>query len=139
MTATRFPIRVGRKSRLPLRVLFGVRADDTWIDLGDGPEAELEVQFGWAHFRTPMRNLASWRIEGPWLWITAIGVRRGIFAGDISFDGNHKAGVRLDFKDPERRSIVRIPRLYVTVADPEGLGAALSAAGIPGEDARKAQ
>ena len=78
MTATRFAIRVGRRSRPLLRVLFGVRADDSWVDLGDGPAGELEVRFGWSHFRTPMANLARWQIEGPFRWITAIGVRRSI-------------------------------------------------------------
>src|SRR5207249_6289006 len=70
MSARRFPIRVGPRSRPFLRFLFGVRADDTWIDLGDPPDGELEVQFGWSRFRTPMANVASWRIEGPWKWIT---------------------------------------------------------------------
>ena len=129
----RFPIRIGPRSR-PLLLLFGVRADNAYVDLS--PD-QIYARFGFYHLRVPLANIERWRIEGPWLWITAIGVRRGILAGDISFDGNHKAGMRLDFKEPERRSIVRIPRLYVTVADPEGFGVALSAAGIAGEDARK--
>jgi hypothetical protein len=137
MTATRFPIRVGRKSRLPLRVLFGVRADDTWIDLGDGPEAELEVQFGWAHFRTPMRNLASWRIEGPWLWITAIGVRRSFRHHDVTFGGSPHGGVRIDFTTPVRWTIFRVPAIYVPADDLDALAAELARRGVPGRDLRR--
>ena len=87
----------------------------------------------------PLTNVERWQIEGPWLWITAIGMRRGILSGDITFAGNHKGGVRLDFKTAERRGILKIPRLYVTVADLPGLGRALSEAGIPGEDPRSVQ
>jgi hypothetical protein len=86
--------------------------------------------------RAPLSNVAQWRIEGPWLWITAIGVRYGIRGRDITFGGNHKAGVRVDFKEPVNWHILRLTRLYVSVADRERLGAALTAAGIPGEDAR---
>ena len=132
----RFPIRIGRRSRLLLLFLFGVRERNAFVDLTD---SHLDAHFGYSHLRAPLSNVASWGIEGPWLWITAIGVRRGIFKGDISFGGNHKGGVRIDFRVPERRGIFHIPRLWVTVADLDGLGAALAERGIPGEDARKGQ
>jgi hypothetical protein len=137
MPAERFPIRVGRRSRPLLRVLFGVRADDTRIDLGDGPDGGLEVQFGWSHFRTPMANLASWRIEGPWLWITAIGVRRSFRHGDVTFGGSPHGGVRIDFRAPVRWMVFRVPAIYVTADDLEGLAAALTRRGVPGGDARR--
>jgi len=133
--ARRFPIRIGPRSRLLLRILFGVKPDNAYVDLGD----ELEARFGWSRIRTPISNIARWRIEGPWLWITAIGVRRGIFRRDLSFGGNHEGGVRLDFKEPVKYFFLRPPILYVTVADLEGLADALARAGIPGEDARKRQ
>jgi hypothetical protein len=117
-------------------LLFGVRDGNAWVDLSP---TDLNANFGFYHLRVPLTNIASWRIEGPWLWITAIGVRRGVRAGDMTFAGNHQGGVRVDFKTPERRGLFHSPRLYVTVADLEGLGAALAAAGITGEDARKSQ
>ena len=129
-----FPIAIGRRSRGLLRIIFGVRDDNAYVDLGD----ELDAQFGYGRLRTPVTNIRSWRIEGPWLWITAIGIRRGIRDGVFSFDGTKEGGVRLDFR--ERVGLLRIfktPALYVTVADPEAFGAALSAHGIPGEDARR--
>jgi hypothetical protein len=130
----RFSIRIGPRSR-PLLLIFGVRAGNSYVDL---TADSLDARFGFFNLRVAITNIGGWRIEGPWLWITAIGVRRG-YHGDITFGGNQKGGVRIDFKSPERRSILRIPRVYVTVADLEGLGAALTAAGIPGEDARRSQ
>ena len=132
----RFPIRIGPRSRLLVLLIFGVNESNAYVDLSD---TRLDARFGYFHLSVQLSNIASWRIEGPWLWITAIGVRRGVRQGDWTFAGNHKAGVRLDFKQPELRGRLRIPRLYVTVADPEGLGAALSERGITGEDARRSQ
>jgi hypothetical protein len=136
MPAERFPIRIGRRSRPLLRLLFGVRADDSWIDLGDGPDGALEVQFGWSHLRTTMGNVASWRIEGPWAWITAIGVRRSIRHGDLTFGGSPHGGVRIDFGMPVHWSAFQVPAIYVPADDLEGLAAALERRGVPGRDAR---
>lgn len=127
----RFPIRVGRKSR-PLLRLFGVKGDNAYVDLGD----ELDARFGWARLRTPVSNIESWRIEGPWLWITAIGVRRSIRHHDVTFAGTARGGVRMDFREPVRALGFSVPALYVTVEDLEGFAAALGARGIPGLDAR---
>ena len=136
MPATEFPIRVGRRSRLFLRVFFGVRADDTWIQLGDDPDGELEVQFGWAHFRTPLANVAGWRIEGPFLWITAIGIRMSIRHRDLTFGGSHHGGVRIDFHHGQRWSLFNVPAIYVPADDLEGLAAELTRRGIAGRDVR---
>jgi hypothetical protein len=127
----RFPIEVGRKSR-PLLRLFGVKGDNAYVNLGD----ELDARFGWARLRTPVGNIASWRIEGPWLWITAIGVRRSFRHHDLTFAGSARGGVRLDFREPVRALGFSVPALYVTVDDLEGFAAALSERGIPGLDAR---
>jgi hypothetical protein len=129
---SRFPIKVGRKSR-PLLRLFGVKDDNAYVDLGD----ELDARFGWAHLRTPVGNIESWRIEGPWLWITAIGVRRSIRHHDLTFAGTSRGGVRMDFRAPVRALGFSVPALYVTVDDLEGFAAALGARGIPGLDARR--
>jgi hypothetical protein len=82
-------------------------------------------------------NIASWRIEGPWLWITAIGVRTSLRHRDVTFGGSNHGGVRIDFRERARFAFLRIPALYMTVDDLEGLAAALADRGIPGEDARK--
>lgn len=137
--ATRFPIRVGRRSAPFLRLFFGVRADDTWIDLDDDPTGDLEVQFGWSHFRAPLAEVVRWQIEGPWLWITAIGVRMSIRHRDITFGGSPHGGVRIDFGSPVRWGILRVPAIYVPADDLDGLAAELARRGVPGRDARTAK
>jgi hypothetical protein len=132
MAPRRFPIRIGRRSRSLLR-LFGVGDGNAYVDL----DGELDARFGFFRVSTPVSNIASWRIEGPWLWITAIGVRTSIRHRDVTFGGSPRGGVRVDFKERVRFGFLQIPALYVTVEDLEGLATALTSLGIPGEDARK--
>jgi hypothetical protein len=128
----RFPLRLGRRSRFVL-LLFGVRPSNAYVDLGDD---ELDAHFGFFRFGTPTSNLASWRIEGPWRWITAIGVRYSIRHRDLTFGGTNRGGVRIDFHEPVPRMGLRVPALYLTVDDLEGFAAALSERGLSGYDAR---
>jgi hypothetical protein len=132
----RFAIRIGRRSRLLLFVLFGVRERNSYVEVTD---ADLDAHFGLYRITARLENISEWRIEGPWLWITAIGLRRGIRNGDFTFGGNHNGGVVVDFREPVAWHFFHVPRLYVTVGDLEGLGAALAAAGIPGRDARRSR
>jgi hypothetical protein len=129
---TRFPIRVEPRYRGLLRV-FGVTPDKSHVDLGE----TLDAHFGWSRIATPVANCIRWSIEGPWLALTALGVRRSIRHGDITFGGTPRGGVRIDFRNPPRYFVFRPPALYVTVEDLEGFAAALAARGIPGEDRRK--
>ena len=107
MPAVRFPIRIGRRSRLYLR-LWTVRPETAFVDVDD----EINVHFGRFRIRTPLTNIASWRIEGPWLWVTAIGVRRSNRHGDVSFAGSPHGGVRIDFRGPVPWSIFKVPAVY---------------------------
>ena len=134
MTTQRFAYRLAPRSWPVLR-LFGVAGpEDAWVDLD---ESTLTARFGWATATTPVANIGRWRIEGPWRWITAIGVRRGFRHQDLTFGGSPHGGVRLDFLAPIRVLRLRTPTLYLTVDDLDGLAAALAARGIPGEDARR--
>jgi len=132
MPSVRFPIRVGRRS-WPVLIFFGVRRDNAWVDL----DGDLDVRFGWYRFRTPVANLAGWRIEGPWLWITAIGVRRSNRHGDVTFGGSPHGGVRVDFRERVRWGPFRVPAVYLPADDLEALAAELERRGIPGTDARR--
>jgi hypothetical protein len=134
MTTLRFPIRVGRRSRLLLRVAFGVTPDSAWAELTDDA---FVARFGRFHARAPLADVASWRIEGPFRWITAIGVRRSVRHGDVSFAGSPHGGVRLDFREPVRMGWFSVPAFYVGADDLEGFAAAVAARGIPGEDRRR--
>ena len=131
--ARHFPIRLGRRSRLLLRLVFGVRPDRAWVDVND----ELVARFGFYEVRTPVANISRWRIEGPFRWITAIGVRMSIRHRDLTFGGSPHGGVRVDFRERVRWKLFRLPALYVTVDSLEALAAELDSRGIPGEDARR--
>jgi hypothetical protein len=134
MTTRRFAYRLGRRSWPVLR-LFGVGGpEDAWVDLDEG---SLTARFGWATATTPVANIASWRVEGPWLWITAIGIRRSIRHQDLTFGGSPRGGVRLDFREPITVLRLTTPALYLTVEELEGLATALADRGIPGVDARR--
>ena len=128
----RFPIRLQPRSRR-LLLLWGVTPDRAWVELN----GDLDARFGFARIRTPVANISRWRIEGPWRWITAIGLRMSIRQGDFTFGGDPRGGVRLDFREPVRFGPFRVPALYVTVESMEALAAELDARGIPGEDARE--
>jgi hypothetical protein len=84
-------------------------------------------------------NIGRWRIEGPWRWITAIGLRRSLRHGDVSFAGSPRGGVRVDFRTPVRWWRLEIPAAYYGVQELEAFAAELAALGIPGEDARTAR
>jgi hypothetical protein len=132
MTTVRYPIRIGSRSRLFLR-FWGVTPQRAFVDVD---ETSVHARFGFGDMTIPLANIARWRIEGPWLWITAIGIRMSVRHRDLSFAGSPHGGVRLDFRDRVRYGPFRIPALYVAVDDLEALAATLTAAGIPGEDAR---
>ena len=132
MPAVRLPIRIGRRSRLYLR-LWTIRPETAFVDLDD----DLDLHFGAFRIRTPVTNLASWRIEGPFLWITAIGVRRSIRHGDVSFAGSPHGGVRIDFREPVRWGLLKVPAIYVGADDLDGLADELARRGIPGVDVRR--
>jgi len=134
MTDQRFPIRIGGRSRLFLRIVFGATPDSAWAEVTDDAVA---ARFGRFAVRTPLANVATWRIEGPFRWITAIGVRRSVRHADVSFAGSPHGGVRLDFREAVRWGPLTVPALYVGADDLDGFAAAVAAHGIPGEDARR--
>lgn len=134
METSRFPIRIGGRSALALRIAFGAKPDTAWAEVDEGG---LRARFGRFRFDTPLANIATWRIEGPFRWITAIGVRTSIRHRDRSFAGSPHGGVRMDFRVPVGSGPLAVPAFYVGVDDLEGFAAALAALGIPGEDVRR--
>ena len=133
MPPHRFAYRLAPRSGWVLW-LFGVHGpEDAYVDLDDD---RLVARFGWSSATIPLTNIRSWRIEGPWRWITAIGVRMSIRHRDLTFGGSPAGGVRLDFHEPVRIGFLHPPALYLTVLDLDGLAATLASHGIPGSDAR---
>jgi hypothetical protein len=131
-----FPIRLGRRSLMLLR-LWGVRPGLAYAEIDDGPPAIVRVRFGRVRFEAEIENIARYRIEGPFHWVTAIGIRRSIRHGDVSFAGAAHGGVRMDLRRPVRWSIFRVPAFYVGADDLDTFAAALARRGMPGLDARR--
>jgi len=129
----RFAIRIGARSRPLLRVFFGVTPDGAWATVDD---EQVVARLGWWQIEMPTQLITRWTIEGPWHWISAIGVRRSLRHGDMSFAGSPRGGVRLDLARPIRWMVFSVPAVYVGVDDLDGFTAELSARGIPGHDAR---
>ncbi|MGH2513934.1 MAG: hypothetical protein ACRDGQ_14785 [Candidatus Limnocylindrales bacterium] len=120
----------------PILAIFGVHDDgraNVHLEAG-----WLTVTFGRFGARTPLANVVAWDISGPYRWWRAVGVRRTLFRHDLSFGGSSHGGLRLQLREPVRAAGLMSTELYLTVDDLEGLGAALTARGIPGEDLRPA-
>jgi hypothetical protein len=133
MSAARYPIRIGRRSAPLLRLALGVTPDRAWAMVADG---HVSARFGRFSFSVPLENVSGWRIEGPWHAITAVGVRRSLRDGDVTFAGSPRGAVRLDLRESMRWALFDVPAFYVGVDDLEGFAAELKALGIDGEDAR---
>ena len=133
MAEQRFPIRIGARSALALRIFFGATPETSWAAVDDDT---VSARFGRFSFSTPLANVVRYRIEGPWAWITAIGVRMSVRHRDVSFAGSPRGGVRLDVREPVKWAVFHVPAFYVGTEDLEGFAAAIAAHGVPGEDAR---
>lgn len=128
----RFPIRIGPRSRWVLR-LFTATPDTAYAEVGD----DLLIRFGRVRFRTPLTNVARYRVEGPFTWIGAIGIRRSFRGGDVSFCGSAHGAVKMDLREPAPWGPLRVPAVWAGADDLDGLAAELARRGIPGEDVRR--
>jgi hypothetical protein len=129
---SRFPIRIGRRSRSIVR-LFGATPATAYAELGD----DLEIRFGRFRFRTPVANIASYRVEGPFIWIKAIGVRTSVRHRDVSFCGSAHGAVRMDLEERVPWGPLMVPAVWAGADDLDALAAELSRRGIPGADVRR--
>ncbi|MEO8207932.1 MAG: hypothetical protein ABI598_02760 [Chloroflexota bacterium] len=134
MSTTRWPIRLGSRSRPFLGLIFGATPETAWAEVDS---EGLRASFGKYRFQAPLENIVSWRIEGPFRWITAIGIRTSLRHRDMSFAGSPHGGVRMDFRVPIPYGPLRVPAFYVGADDLDGFAAALAALGVPGEDVRQ--
>ncbi len=134
MTTATYPLRLGPRQRW-LLLPFGVRPGNAWARLEDD---RLVARFGFFRFQTPLDNIVRWEISGPYRWFMALGVRRSVRGGDVTFGSSTHGGVRLDFREPVRFArFLKPSALYLTVDDLDGLAAELGRRGIPGTDVRR--
>ena len=127
-----FPIRLQPALR-PILLLFGVRPGNATARLESD---RLVACFGFFRAEVSFGNIARWDITGPYRWWRAVGVRRTIGTHDLSFGGSAHGGLCLHFREPVLVGRFRVTDLSLTVDDLAGLGAALTADGVPGHDLR---
>ena len=115
--------------------MFGVRPATAWLRL---ERDRVVARFGFSHAVIPLADIERWDITGPYRWWRALGIRSALTKPEITYGGSSRGGVGLHLRRPVRIAWLRVRHFYVTVEDLEGLGAALTARGIHGEDRRAA-
>ncbi len=122
MTTQFFPYEIDNRWFGLLKVL-GVGSDDG-VTLTD---EELIATFGRVTLRTSRSNVDHTMISGPHRWYTAVGLRLSFSDDGLTMGTNHRRGLCIGF-------VERVPKvigfkdhsaLWVSVADPDGLAAAL--------------
>lgn len=118
-----FPYELDRRWS-PLFTLLRVRDSDGVEITEDGA---FRATYGRCRITTPLDNIAVTSITGPHRWYTAVGLRLSLTDDGLTFGTNHRRGVCVEF-------VERVPKvigfrdhsaLWVSVADPEGLRAAI--------------
>ena len=109
----------------PMFTLLGVDSTD---GVTVGADGTLVATYGRKRVETTVENVRHTEISGPHRWYTAVGLRLSFADDGLTFGTNHHRGLCLDF-------VEQIPRvigfkdhssLWVSVADPEGLAAAIA-------------
>lgn len=122
-----FPYRIDTRWKA---IFAALRVDSTdGVTVGD--DGSLVVTFGRQRVETTVDNVAHTQITGPHRWYTAVGLRLSFSDDGLTFGTNHELGLCIEF-------VERIPKvigfrdhsaLWVSVADPEALAAALDGSG----------
>ena len=117
-----FPYRFDRRWAAMFAVLGVSDHDGVTID-----DEMLRATYGRVRVETPLANVDHTEITGPHRWYTAVGLRLSFADDGLTFGTNHRSGLCIAF-------VERIPKviglrdhsaLWVSVADPEGLAAAI--------------
>ena len=114
-----------------VNVVFGVTEHRAFVEIdGEPPDGTLRVRFGPWLIETPLANVTSSHVTGPYSVVKTIGPAR-LSAVDrgLTFATNRDRGLCIHFRDPVRGldpfGKVRHPGLTVTVEDVDTLRAAL--------------
>lgn len=123
----RFPFHFTPAYRTAARP-FGITPRSAWVEVGEG---ELLARFGPWQVRTPLTNIRSLSITGPYAFVKTAGpARLAITDRGLTFASNGDKGLLICFRQPvpglDPLGLLRHPELTVTVADPEGLAACLT-------------
>jgi hypothetical protein len=109
---------------------FGVRPGHDGVRLTD--DGHFVATFGWLRVATRLDNVAGAHVTGGYRWWTAAGARLSFVDDGLTFGTNADRGVCVHFHDrvPSRLRRSGHSALTVTVADPDGLAAALGTATV---------
>lgn len=120
---TFFPYEVDRRWA-PLFLALGLKESDGVTVTDDDM---LRATYGRFEVETPLSNVDHTEISGASRWYTAVGVRLSFADDGLTFGTTHRGGICIAFV--ERISKVVGFRdhsaLWVSVADPQGLAAAI--------------
>ncbi|MGZ4675467.1 MAG: hypothetical protein ACXVJ7_07425 [Acidimicrobiia bacterium] len=111
----------------PFWLPFGVRPAHDGVTLTD--DGRLVARFGLLKLETPRTNVDGAHVTEGYRWWTAAGARLSFADDGLTFGTNAERGVCIHFREKVRSPLRRSGHsaLTVTVADPEGLVAALTA------------
>ncbi len=109
---------------------LGVHPGNSFVAITD--DEEFHAKFGRWEIRTPLSNITGFERSGGYKWWKAIGIRGSVADHGVTFGSTTRQGVCVKFaeKIPALVAGPRHPGLTVTVADPDGLVAALAAGGV---------
>ncbi len=102
---------------------FGVRPENAYVEVG---ERTLRAGFGRWLVQTPLTNITSVAITGPYRFVKTAGpARLGITDRGLTFATNGDRGVCMTFRQPvwgfDRLGLIRHPNFTVTVRDVDRL------------------
>ena len=123
MKAKHFPYRLDKRWNA---LFFALSVDDK-----DGVtitgKGELIATFGRFKVKTTINNIDHTLVTGPHRWYTAVGLRLSLADDGLTFGTNHRKGLSIAFveKIPKVIGFRKHSTLWVSVADPEGLAAAI--------------
>lgn len=118
-----FPYRLDKR----WAILFGVlRVDESdGVHLTD--DGRLHATYGRLSVNTPLSNIDHTLVTADHRWYAAVGLRLSFADDGLTFGTNHTAGLCIEFveKIPKVIGLKDHSALWVSVADPEGLAAAI--------------
>ncbi|NNM26532.1 MAG: hypothetical protein HKO59_11220 [Phycisphaerales bacterium] len=108
----------------PLFTLLRVSESDGVEVTDDGT---FRATYGRVSVETPIDNIDHTLITGPHRWYTAVGLRLSFSDDGLTFGTNHRRGLCVAFAEPVPKVIgfKNHSALWASVADPEGLAAAI--------------
>ncbi len=125
-TESFFPYKLDKRWSVLFKTL-GVKESDGVRLTTDG---YMLAKYGRVKVKTPLSNIDHTLVTADHRWYTAVGLRLSFADDGLTFGTNHKAGLCIEFIDKIPRVIgtKKHSALWVSVADPEGLAAAIESA-----------